>query len=119
MQISSRKRLHHLSDMFFGRQNRKRMRPSTSPHSLVSTQSELCVSRHKRRANQDLFIDKCRSHNLRKKLLESGGTLTLKRAQEIAIDMAAAENRANSQIICGRLVRVLTVVALCEVGAVG
>ena len=43
---------------------------------------------------RDQFIDKCRSHNLRKKLLESGGALTLKRAQEIARAMEAAENQA-------------------------
>ena len=45
---------------------------------------------------RDQFINKCRSHNLRKKLLESGGTLALKRAQEIARAMEAAENQAKS-----------------------
>ena len=33
---------------------------------------------------RDQLIDKCRSHNLRKKLPETGGTLTLQKAREIA-----------------------------------
>ena len=43
---------------------------------------------------RDQLINKCRSHNLRKKLLEVGGTLTLKKAQEIARSMEAAERQA-------------------------
>ena len=34
--------------------------------------------------NRDEMIDKCRSHNLRKKLLEARGTLTLQKAREMA-----------------------------------
>ena len=44
----------------------------------------------------DQLIDKCRSHNLRKKLLEAGGKLTLGRAQELARAMEAAERQAKS-----------------------
>ena len=42
----------------------------------------------------DQLIDKCRSHNLRKKLLEASGTLTLQKAQEIARSTEAAESQA-------------------------
>ena len=45
---------------------------------------------------RDQFIDKCRSHNLRKKLLRSGATLTLKTTQEIARAMEDAEKHAKS-----------------------
>ena len=45
---------------------------------------------------RDQLIDKCRSHNLRKKLLEAGGGLTLRRAQELARAMEAAERQAKS-----------------------
>lgn len=45
---------------------------------------------------RDQLIDKCRSHSLRKKLLEVGGLLTLKRAQELARAMEAAERQAKS-----------------------
>ena len=34
--------------------------------------------------NRDQMIDKCWSHNLRKKLLEARGTLTLQKAREMA-----------------------------------
>lgn len=43
---------------------------------------------------RDQLIDKCKSHNLRKKLLEAGGTLTLQKAREIARSMEAAERQA-------------------------
>ena len=43
---------------------------------------------------RDQLIDKCKSHNLRKKLLEAGGTLTLQKAREIARSMEAAERKA-------------------------
>ncbi|RUA05254.1 MAG: hypothetical protein DSY43_04950 [Gammaproteobacteria bacterium] len=45
---------------------------------------------------RDQLIDKCKSHNLRKKLLEAGGKLTLLRAQELARAMEAAERQARS-----------------------
>ena len=40
------------------------------------------------------MIDKCRSHNLRKKLLEARGTLTLQKAREIARSTEAAKSQA-------------------------
>ena len=40
------------------------------------------------------LIDKCRSHNLRKKLLEVSGTLTLQNARAIARSTEAAESQA-------------------------
>jgi len=43
---------------------------------------------------RDQLIDKCRSHNLRKKLLEASGTLTLQKAREIARSTEAAESQA-------------------------
>ena len=43
---------------------------------------------------RDQLIDKCKSHNLRKKLLEAGGTLTLQKAREIARSMEAVERQA-------------------------
>ncbi|XP_015747522.1 PREDICTED: uncharacterized protein K02A2.6-like [Acropora digitifera] len=44
---------------------------------------------------RDQLIDKCtKSHNLRKKLLKAGGTLTLQKAREIAKSMEAAERQA-------------------------
>ena len=43
---------------------------------------------------RDQLIDKCKSYNLRKKLLEAGGTLTLQKAREIARSMEAAERQA-------------------------
>jgi len=45
---------------------------------------------------RDQLIDKCRSHNLRKKLLEASGTLTLQKAREIARSTEAAESQARS-----------------------
>ena len=42
---------------------------------------------------RDQLIDKCKSHNLRKKLLEASGTLTLQKAREIARSMEAAEKQ--------------------------
>ena len=44
--------------------------------------------------NRDQMIDKCRSHNLRKKLLEARGTLTLQKAREMARSAKAAESQA-------------------------
>ena len=44
----------------------------------------------------DQLIDKCRSHNLRKKLLAVGGKLTLQKARDIARSMEAAESQARS-----------------------
>ena len=43
---------------------------------------------------RDQLIDKCRSHNLRKKLLEASGKLTLQKAREIARSTEAAESHA-------------------------
>ena len=43
---------------------------------------------------RDQLIDKCRSHTLRKKLLEASGMLTLQKAREIARSMEAAESQA-------------------------
>ena len=43
---------------------------------------------------RDQLIDKCRSHNLRKKLLEGSGTLTLQKAREIARSTETAESQA-------------------------
>ena len=43
---------------------------------------------------RDQLINKCRSHNLRKKLLEASGTLTLQKAREIARSTGAAESHA-------------------------
>ena len=40
---------------------------------------------------RDQLIDKCRSHNLPKKLLEDNGTLTLQKARENARSTEAAE----------------------------
>ena len=42
----------------------------------------------------DILINKCRSHNLRKKLLEASGMLTLQKAQEIARSTEVAESQA-------------------------
>jgi len=43
---------------------------------------------------RDQLIDKCRSHNLRTKLLEASGALTLQKAREIARSAEAAESQA-------------------------
>ena len=45
---------------------------------------------------RDQLIDKCRSHNLRKKLLEASGTVTLQKVREIARSTEAAESQARS-----------------------
>ena len=45
---------------------------------------------------RDQLIDKCRSHNLRKKLLETSGGLTLQKARKIARLTEAAESQARS-----------------------
>ena len=43
---------------------------------------------------RDQLIDKCRSHHLRKKLLEASGTLSLQKAREIARSTEAAASQA-------------------------
>ena len=43
---------------------------------------------------RDQLINKCRSHNLRKKLLEVSRTLTLQKPQDIARSTEAAESQA-------------------------
>ena len=45
---------------------------------------------------RDQLIDKCRSHDLRKKLLAISGKLTLQKARDIARSMEAAESQARS-----------------------
>ena len=45
---------------------------------------------------RDQLIDKCRSHDLRKKLLAVSGKLTLQKARDIARSMEAAESQARS-----------------------
>ena len=45
---------------------------------------------------RDQLIDKCRSHDLRKKLLGVSGKLTLQKARDIARSMEAAESQARS-----------------------
>ena len=56
--------------------------------------SENCVfGEAKEEHIRDQLIDKCRPHNLRKKLLEASGTLTLQKAREIARSMEAAESQ--------------------------
>ena len=43
---------------------------------------------------RDQLIDKCRSHDLRKKLLTASGKHTLQKARDIARSMEAAESQA-------------------------
>ena len=45
---------------------------------------------------RDQLIDKCRSHDLRKKLLAVSGKLTLQKARDVARSMEAAERQARS-----------------------
>ena len=45
---------------------------------------------------RDQLIDKCRSHDLRKKLLAISGKLTLQKARDIGRSMEAAESQARS-----------------------
>ena len=45
---------------------------------------------------RDQLIDKCRSHDLRKKLIAVSGKLTLQKARDIARSMEAAESQAQS-----------------------
>ena len=45
---------------------------------------------------RDQLIDKCRSHDLRKKLLAVSDKLTLQKARDIARSLKAAERQARS-----------------------
>ena len=45
---------------------------------------------------RDQLIDKCRSHDLRMKLLAVSGKLTLQKARDVARSMEAAERQARS-----------------------
>ena len=60
----------------------------------LSQLAETCEFTEIKENIRDQVIDKCKSHRLRKKLLETGRNLTLERAQDIARAMETAERQA-------------------------
>ena len=59
---------------------------STGPASVTSKKEQV----------RDQLLDKCRSHDLRKKLLAVSGKFTLQKARDIARSMETAETQAQS-----------------------
>lgn len=82
LQIRSKSPLKGTS---FVKQNRKESETADQFVLRLFQLSENCEFREAREEHvRDQLIDKCRSHNLRQKLLEASGTLALQKAREIA-----------------------------------